>query len=134
MIKCRVFKTDWNDPELHSAVRAFNSFCLDNPDIEVIKIDTITIGADNGDPQIFLYYKEPAATYSHCTGNHMLSDFEEVTVRNFKPGDKVFYKTNCKEYSAEIIKTENFTCIIKIDITGDLIKTNYRYISKQEED
>lgn len=56
MIKCRVFKTDWNNPELHSVVREFNSFCLDNPDIEVVKIDTIVIGRDNGDVQIYLYY------------------------------------------------------------------------------
>ena len=61
MIKCRVFKTDWNSPTLHTAVRAFNSFCLDNPDIEVIKIDTVTTGQDNGDVHIYLYYnkKEP---------------------------------------------------------------------------
>ena len=58
MVKCKVFRTDWNNPKLHSAVREFNSFCLDNPDIEIIKIDTVVIGQDNGDINIFLYYKE----------------------------------------------------------------------------
>ena len=129
MIKCKVFRTDWNNPELHSAVREFNSFCLDNPNIEVIKIDTVTIGPANGDVQIFLYYKEPETTYSTCSGN-MLSDFEYSRVRNFKPRDRVIYRTNCKEYNAEIIKTENLTCVIKIDATGDFIETNYRYLEK----
>ena len=130
MIKCKVFSSCWEraNGETHwGPERAFNKFCKENSNIEVIKIDTLI---NNGYPQIFLYYKEPETTYSCCSGNHMLSDFEYSAVRNFKPGDKVIYKTNCKEYTAEIIKTENFKCIIKINATGDFIETNYRYLEK----
>ena len=130
MIKCKVFSSCWerSNGDTHwGPERAFNKFCKENPNIEVIKIDTLS---NNGDPQIFLYYKESETIYSQCSGNHILSDFEDVIVRNFKSGDRVIYKTNCKEYTAEIIKTGKFRCIIKIHTTGDFIETNYRYLEK----
>lgn len=132
MIKCRVFKTDWNNPELHSAVREFNSFCLDNPDIEVIKIDTVTVGPANGDVNIYLYYNKKEPTISVCTGNPMLSDFKEVTVRNFKPGDKIKYLGSDRAYYGTIIATGNSCCLIQLDTTHEVIETSYTYIFKQE--
>lgn len=182
MIKCKVFKTDWNSPKLHTAARAFNSFCLDNPDIEVIKIDTVATGQDNGDPQIFLYYKEPETTYSYCSGIrnpsiqkddliYYLHNGEEIVakviqcdpvndritisfrdgnivnqvhipyknvsfvpdsieVRNFKPGDSVIYRCNCKEYEATILRTYHSTCILSYH--NHIVETNYLYIDKVE--
>lgn len=181
MIKCKVFKTDWNDPKLHSAVRAFNSFCLDNPNIEVIKIDTVTIGADNGDVNIYLYYNKKEPTTAVCTGAHnefkkndliyYNHDGEEVIakiiqcdpandrvtilfrdgnivnqvhisykdvcfvpdsieVTNFKPGDSVIYRCNCKEYVATILRTYHAKCIIEYART--IVETRYAYIDKVE--
>lgn len=182
MIKCKVFKTDWNSPELHSAVRAFNSFCLDNPDIEVIKIDTVTVGQDNGDVNIYLYYnkKEPTTSvhidvkrefkkedlvYYNYNGEEVIAKIiqtdpvidkvtisffadgakcqaqisfkavsfvpDSIDIRNFKPGDNVIYRSNCKEYSATILRTYRSTCIIKYH--NNIVETNYLYIDKVEE-
>ena len=179
MIKCKVFKTNWNNPELHNAVREFNSFCLDNPDIEVIKIDTVTIGQDNGDVNIYLYYNKKEPTASVCTdvknefkkddliyynykGEEVIAKIiqndptmDEVTisffadraichaqisfksvsfvpdsieVRNFKPGDSVIYRCDCKEYVATILRTYQNTCIIEYART--IIETKYAYIEK----
>lgn len=182
MIKCKVFKTDWNSPRLHTAVRAFNSFCLDNPDIEVIKIDTVTIGQDNGDVNIYLYYnhkkesttpvctdahnefkKEELIYYNHdgeeviakiiqCdpANNRVTISFSDdnkvnqahipyknvnfvpdsIEVRNFKPGDSVIYRRNCKEYEATILRTYRSTCILSYH--NHIVETNYLYIDKVE--
>lgn len=182
MIECKVFKTDWNNPELHSVIKEFNSFCLDNPNIEVIKIDTVTVGPSNGDVNIYLYYSKKEPTTSACKGiqNEFKKEdlvyynyngeeviakiiqtdptLDEVTisffadgakclaqisfkslafvpestdVRNFKPGDNVIYRSNCKEYSATILRTYHSTCIIQYH--NNIVETSYLYIDKVEE-
>ena len=130
MIKCKVFRIDWNNKNDFGPAYHFNKFCEENPNIEVIKIDTLS---NNGDPQIFLYYKEPETTYSYCSGNHSLSDFKEDTVRNFKPGDKIKYFGADKAYYGTIIKTGKYRCLIQLDNTHDTVETSYTYIFKQEE-
>ena len=134
MIKCKVFRTDWGSTTILGPADHFNKFCEENPNIEVIKIDTLNVGINNGDVQIFLYYKEPETTYSTCAGNNTSSDFEEITVRNFKPGDKIKYFGADKAYYGTIIKTGNSSCLIRLDSTHEVIEVNYRYIFKQEKD
>ena len=109
MVKCKVFKTDWNDPKLHSAVRAFNSFCLDNPDIEVIKIDTVTIGQYTGDVNIYLYYKKPEKV-SHNSSN---------ICRGVNVGDLVYYVYEDEEVIAEVLSIEPYLPRVNISFYAD---------------
>ena len=126
MIKCRVFSSSWerDNGETHwGPERAFNKFCEENEGIEILKIDTIVFGMDNNDKQFYVYYKIPDKTYEQGLGG-----FEECEVKNFKPGDKVEYRADCKIYDATVVRTGHLKCIIQVG--QDLVETRYAYISK----
>ena len=97
MLKCKVFRTDWSNKNDLGPSYYFNKFCEENPDLEVIKIDTLS---NNGDPQIFLYYKEPETIYSNCSVHN--------STRNpiIQKDNLIYYLNDGKEVIAKILQCD----------------------------
>ena len=109
MVKCKVFRTDWNNKNDLGPVHHFNKFCEENPNIEIIKIDTLNVGINNSDPNIFLYYKEPEKV-SHNSSN---------ICRGVNVGDIVYYSYGGKEVVAEVVSIEPYLPRINISFYAD---------------
>ena len=101
MVKCKVFRTDWNNKNDLGPVHHFNKFCEENPNIEIIHIDTLNVGINNSDLSIFLFYKESEHIPTYCNRN-------QSTINNptIKKDDLIYYADKDEEIIAKIIQTD----------------------------
>ena len=112
MVKCKVFRIDWNDKNDLGPVHHFNKFCEENSSIEVIKIDTINVGVNNSDLNIFLYYKEPEKVLPNSSN----------ICRGVNVGDLVYYTYEDEEVIAEVISIEPYMPRINIAFNSQGVK------------